>query len=126
WDLGTAAHALILGKGEEQLVVHEHDAYRTADAKKVRDLAYAEGKTPLKPQEWELTKAMADAVPSHVKQLFTGGIAEQSMFWHHDTGQALRGQMDYYVPGSYIADLKTINDSSMRALERDVWSFRYY
>lgn len=126
WDLGTAAHALILGKGEEQLVVHQYEDYRTKDAREARDAAYEAGKTPLKPQEWEATKALADAVPGHIRQLFTGGVAEQAMFWRHTTGQHLRGQMDYWVPGSYIADLKTINDSSMRSIEADVWRLRYY
>lgn len=124
WDLGTTAHALILGEGAERIKVLEFDNFRTKAAQEARDKAYAEGLTPMLTKDYEQADAIAKAVPAAIRDLFTGGQAEVSMLWQHPSGLWLRGQMDYY--GHAIVDLKTMNDASKWGFERAVHKFRYY
>ena len=59
-DIGTAAHALFIGRGEP-LEVIEADSYRTNAAKDARVNAYATGKTPVLAPVYERLLPMADA-----------------------------------------------------------------
>ena len=124
WDLGTTAHALILGKGAEQIEVESFPNFMTKAAKEWRDGVYAEGKTPMLTKDYAKARAIADALPAYARDLFTGGQAEVSMLWQHPSGLWLRGQMDYY--GHAIVDLKTMADASKWGFERAVHKLRYY
>ncbi|UFU03462.1 PD-(D/E)XK nuclease-like domain-containing protein [Ruania suaedae] len=126
FDEGTVIHALILGKGMERIEVLDFPNYTTKAAREARDAAYAKGLTPLLTKDMARAQKVADSIPDHIRQLFTGGEAEVSMFWRHTSGLWLRGQMDYYVAGGRIVDLKTMNDTSNRGLSRAVWNLRYY
>lgn len=126
WDFGTAVHALILGKGEEQVEVCQFDNWRTKDARAARTKAQLAGKTPLLPSEYQQAAECAAALNEDIADYFTGGYPEVSMFWRDGHGQWLRGQMDYYRAGDMIVDLKTMADVSDRAFERAVWDYRYY
>jgi len=124
WDMGTTAHALILGKGLERIEVLGFSDYSTKAAQMARDYTYAEGRTPILAKDFEVAEAMAAAVPASVLALFTGGQPEVSMLWQHQ-GLWLRGQMDYYAPNA-IVDLKTMEDASRWGFERAVHKLRYY
>ncbi len=84
FDLGHAAHKLVLGEGEE-IVVTEHDDWRTKAAREERDDIRAAGAVPLLFHEGEQVTAMADAIRQHplAGPLFTpgNGVAEQSIYW---------------------------------------------
>lgn len=125
FDIGTAAHALILGKGIEQLAVVDADNWRTKAAQTARAEAYAAGKTPILTKEKEAIQALADSLNPELAALFTGGRPEVAMFWPHESGQWLRGQIDY-LRDDMIIDLKTMRDVSTRGFERAVWDHRYY
>lgn len=47
FDLGTAAHAVLLEDDQSKIVIVPHDDWRTKAAKQARGDAYAVGKTPL-------------------------------------------------------------------------------
>ncbi|KPC75497.1 hypothetical protein ADL26_07545, partial [Thermoactinomyces vulgaris] len=64
WDLGSAAHAIVLGTGPE-IVIIDADSYRTKDAQEQRDAAWADGQVPLLESEWEDVQAMVIAVRHH-------------------------------------------------------------
>ena len=124
WDLGTTAHALILGKGIERVEIHDFPNWMTKAAKEAKVATYAEGKTPMLTKDYELAEAMAEAIPASFAALFTGGQAEVSMLWQHESGLWLRGQMDYYSDA--IVDLKTMADASKYGFEKSVHQFKYY
>ena len=126
FDEGTAVHALLLGKGQERLELVDADDYRTKAAQDARDAAYAAGKTPLLPKQLAAVRRIVDQVNPAIREMFTEGDAEVSMFWQHASGLWLRGQADYYIPGVAILDLKTMRDTSNRAFSRAVWDHRYY
>lgn len=116
FDLGRAAHELVLGVGSGVEVVDASD-FRTKAAKEQRDAIYAAGKTPLLPAEYRQVQEMADAVKAHpiAAHIFKPGegLAEQSMFWKDpDSGVVCRARMDWLpTPRAgkrlIVADLKS-------------------
>lgn len=99
FDIGHAAHALVLGVGEPIVVIDAAD-YKTKDARAQRDAAYADGKVPLLAAEWQQVNAMADALRAHpvAGNLFTPdtGVAEQTLVWQDSaTGVWRRSMVDW-------------------------------
>lgn len=84
FDLGHAAHKLVLGVGPDIVEVEAND-WRTKAAKETRVLVHAENKVPLLTKDFEYVTEMADALAAHpvAGQLFQPGTgdAEQSAFW---------------------------------------------
>jgi hypothetical protein len=126
FDEGTAVHAVLLGKGGERLVHIDGDNYRTKAAQEARDAAYTAGKTPMLTHQRQAVEKIVAGIPTEIRDLFRHGQAEVSMFWRDPSGLWLRGQMDYYIPGVGIIDLKTMRDTTNRAFTRAVWDHRYY
>lgn len=99
FDLGKAAHKLVLGTGPE-LVAIKADNYRTKAAQQQRDDAYADGAVPLLPHEYEQVEDMAAALRAHpiASALLNPahGKPEQSLFWpDHRTGIMRRARLDW-------------------------------
>lgn len=125
FDLGTATHALLLGKGEERLVHLDFPDYRTKAAREARDAAYADGATPLLAHEWERLQTTAEQIPDHVKDWFTSGRAEVGLFWQHESGLWLKGQLDYVTDGGII-DLKTARSTTTWDFEAHAYRYGYH
>lgn len=125
FDMGHAAHALVLGKDADALVLIDADSWRSKDAREARDVAHAAGKTPLLPSQMRIAEDMAEALTRNryaVESL--QGEAEVSMFWKHHTGLWLRGRAD--VIGECIGDYKTTADASAYGFTKAVWRYRYH
>lgn len=103
YDFGHAAHKMVLGEGS-QLVRVEADNWRTGDAQKKRNHAWAQGKAPLLAKDIEAAQVMAGRVFAHplAGRLLTNGVAEMSGYWHDDeTGERLRIRPDWLTdPGA--------------------------
>lgn len=143
FDLGTALHAELFGKGKERLTTITMDAanayvtdekkrlkvdpptWATDAAKAARDAAYAQGLTPLLVKDREAIDRVATALPGHILEWFTGGTAEVAFLWDHPTGTPVRGQIDY-LRDDAIVDLKTVRATDTRTLQRQIWDLRYY
>jgi len=88
FDIGSAAHSLVLGD-EKRFAVIDADDWRTKAAREARDNAYAAGKIPLKASQWAGVKAMAEAaraqLASHqeANDAFKAGagVPEITMAW---------------------------------------------
>lgn len=96
FDLGHAAHTLVLGTGMETVVVQreitnrkgelleviEADDYKSDSARAHRDSIRAEGKTPLLRSELTQVEAMAERISEHegAMRLLSGGEAEVSAY----------------------------------------------
>lgn len=115
FEIGTAAHALVLGTGPE-LVEIDAENWRTDKAKQDAEDARADGMVPLLPHEYRMVQDMAEALRRHpvASALFSPdrGDAEQSLFWiDGPTGMYRRARLDHlpYPTGSrmILSDYKT-------------------
>jgi hypothetical protein len=133
FDLGHAAHKLVLGEGE-QIVVTEWDDWRTKDARTERDAIRKSGALPLLLHEGEQVTAMADAIRKHpdAGQLFTpgSGIAERSIYYTHPaTGVRVRVRPDWLMirpDVTVIVDFKTVADASPKACSKSIAAYAYH
>jgi hypothetical protein len=131
FDLGHAAHRLVLGRGAPIQEIPADD-WRTKAAKELLEEARAAGKTPLKTADYKRVHHMADALIDHraAFELLTGagGLPEVSM-WCQDplVGVWLRGRADLVLPDqATIVDYKTTSISANPAtVGRIVWKFHY-
>lgn len=135
FDLGTAAHRLVLGDGPD-LVCMDYDDWRTKAARAEADEVRAAGGLPLLPAEYDQVQAMADAIRTHpvAGPLFTPGTGrpEVSLFWEdRATGVRRRARVDWLrepVAGRrlVVTDYKTTRSAAPTAIERAVAEYGYH
>jgi len=132
FDIGTAAHLVMLEPDlfAERSVLIPFDSYSTKAARELRDQAYADGKTPLKPREAEQVAAMRKALFAHplAREAFTGGVAEQTYIWQDDaSGVWCKARLDYEREGGrMVVDYKTAGSANPRDFRRAVWDHGYH
>lgn len=111
FDIGSAAHELLTGKGRGIHVV-DADDYRTKAAQAVRDAARADGYTPLtRPQHEQVTRMVRLArvqMRAHgIGDPFERGRNEITLIWQQD-GVTNRCMVDCLDEANRVAyDLKT-------------------
>lgn len=136
WDLGHAAHRLVLGAGQE-LVRVEADGWRTNDAKAARAEAYEAGRVPLLAHEHDQVQEMAAAVHAHpvAGQLFRAGAGapERSLFWRdpvYPYEVIRRARLDWLPVGGrgrmILPEYKTAKSAEPSAIERAMWDHGYH
>ncbi|MDX2732832.1 PD-(D/E)XK nuclease-like domain-containing protein [Streptomyces sp. PA03-2a] len=133
FDLGHAAHLLVLGDGPELEVIDAPD-WKKADTRELRDLAYAEGKVPLLTKDHDMVQAMAAAIRQHpvAGPLFAPGtgVAEQSIFWTDAaTGVRCRIRPDWLkqLPGlTLCVDYKTIKAADPETVSKAIRDHGYH
>jgi hypothetical protein len=133
FDYGNAAHKMILGRGPKLILV-DHDAWTTKEAKKEVAEARAQGGIPLKRHEMQMVKDMAEAIRRHplASALIdpAAGAPEQSGFWiDGPTGIRRRVRFDW-LPSIHngrliIADYKTADDASEEAMQKAIAKYGY-
>lgn len=126
FNLGTAAHSLILEGDTSAFVVVDAPNWLTKDAKTAKTEALASGKVPLLTKEYQQIQDMHDAVMAHpeASKLLTGHKAEQSVFWDED-GLALKCRPDAWKPG-VLVDLKTSIDASPDSFGKVAHTYGYH
>lgn len=132
FDLGSAAHKLVLGAGPEITAVagpvHAPNEWRTDESKKAVAAARAKGQIPLKPRDFDTVMAMAEAMRRHpdADEVFApGGSAEQSLFWtDFETGVFCRARPDWI--GNGITDYKSTTDVSIPHLQKVIAERGYH
>lgn len=141
FDVGSAVHSKVLGTGYEAVMIPvdllaSNGAISTAAAKEFVAKTRAEGKIPLKAEEFEPIAAQAEAVLAHkgAKQLFAQPAdAEVSVFaTDPETGVEERGRFDFLpkdftlgAPSRIAVDLKTARDASPKGFTRAVADHGY-
>ncbi|WP_263165451.1 PD-(D/E)XK nuclease-like domain-containing protein [Streptomyces sp. SCSIO ZS0520] len=134
FDLGHAAHRLVLGTGPE-LVRIDADEWRTTAVKAEVAETRARGAVPLKPGEWQQVHDMAAALHRHpvAGRLFQAGTgtAESAGFWRDDrTGVMRRVLWDWRPdpgPGrTILPDYKTCRSAAPDALSKAMWEYGYH
>jgi hypothetical protein len=127
FDLGTAAHSLILEQDESGVVVIDVEAKRGKAWTEPADAAEAAGKIALTTKEWTQVKAMRDSVMRHprARELFNGHEAEQSVFWEED-GLMLKCRPDAWWQRERLVDLKTTVNADPREFGKTAYNFGYH
>jgi len=136
FDIGTAAHHLVLGTGPE-LVVIDADSYRTKPAREARDAAYARDAVPLLPAEYAQVQAMAEALQDNptAAKVFSPerGPAERSLFWvDQETGVWCRARLDHMPEAEYgaawfiVSDYKTARSADPEQIAKAVYDYGYH
>ena len=132
FDVGSAAHKLVLGAGMAIRVVDAKD-WRTKAAQEQRDAAREAGEIPVLTHEYELVRGMADAIGLHpvAGQLFTEGTPELSIFWRDGrSGVDCRARIDWLTTNvldePVVVDYKTCASADPRAIARSVASYGYH
>lgn len=132
FDLGHAAHKLLLGEGPELVVVDGARWDTTAAKKKVADVRAAGG-IPLKQHEMDQVEAMAAALRNDplAGPLLSGpGTAEQSIYWTDpETGVRCRIRPDWlkHLAGLVLCtDYKTTTDANPEAVSRAIRDWAYH
>jgi hypothetical protein len=105
YDIGTAAHALLLEGDQSRVDIIDAADWRTKAAKEARDTSYAAGRIPLLAGKWTAVQAMVAAARGQLDaqrdggaQMFTGGGAEQTLIWQEPDGSWCRARLDYLRP----------------------------
>jgi hypothetical protein len=134
FDLGLAAHAVVLGDGAP-IVVVDADGWRTNAAKQARQEAREAGAIPLLADDHILVQEMAEAVRQHplaAKLLEPGsGKAEQSLFWQDkETGVWCRCRADWLrhkVEGRrlIVVDFKTARSAHPEKFAKSAMDYGY-
>lgn len=134
FDIGNAAHKLVLGNGPTLRKI-EHEAWTTKAAKAEVAEARAAGEIPLKPAEYQQVHDMADALRRHpaARLLFDPehGTPERSLFWRDErTGVMRRARLDW-LPNPrtgrlIIPDYKTCRSAHPERLEKAIEEYGYH
>lgn len=134
FDIGHAAHRLVLGSGPE-IVKLPFDSMRTNAAKDFKAEAEKRGAVVLKEAEWDMVHAMAEVVAAHpvASALFDPdhGRPEQSLFWiDKATDVMLRSRLDW-LPDTdggrlIVPDYKTTTNLADDALARAIADHGYH
>ena len=112
FDLGTAAHALLL-EGESGVQVIDAPDWRTKAAREARDAARAAGKLPLLAARWAdvlaMVKSAREQLDAHTEadDMFTEGKAEQTLIWQEDTRDGAiycRARLDFLHDDHLLID----------------------
>jgi hypothetical protein len=126
FDIGTAAHAILL-EGEASVCVIDAKDWRSNAAKDQRDVARAAGKIPLLVKVWADVQAMVAATRAQLdahfdgRHMFRDGEPEQTLVWRED-GVWCRARLDWLRPG-HIDDYKTTSaTANPESLSRTMFS----
>lgn len=134
FDIGHAAHKLVLGTGPD-LVVVDADSWRTKAAKEAADEARAVGAVPLLPADHDQVQAMAKALradPLAAALLDPDeGLAEQALVWPDRRTKVLRRALLDWLPETgtgrtIIPDYKTCASAAPDDLAKAVHRFGYH
>jgi hypothetical protein len=131
FDVGNIAHALLIGRGKELVVLDAFDDWRTKEAKVRREEATAEGKHAVLGKHFALADRMVRAAREQLDlrglgALFTEGEGEVVTAWN-ERGIWFRQMLDWLTPDHRIvADYKTTGESAAphalaRKLAADGW-----
>lgn len=143
FDVGKVVHSVILGDGDEYVVVqaltkdkqsYDAKSYDLVSAQRHRDAIYDEGKVPILRAELDAVQKMAESVAAHpvANALLTNGQPEVSLFWIDEaTGVKCRARIDWLPdprPGRrlIVPDLKSAATAAPSEFAKAAAKFGYY
>lgn len=127
FDLGHAAHKLVLGVGAE--IVDVGIDLRTKAAQEAEREARADGKVPLRTADCTVVLAMAEQLQRHplAAELFSDGTPELSLFGTDPVaGTKIRGRVDWLRPDGTLVDYKTSENAAEKKFATSALDFGYH
>lgn len=134
FDLGHAAHLMVLGAGPELVVVEAAD-WRTKAAREQRAAAYAAGKVPLLPAQLDQVTRMAEQLRQHpiAAELLDPERmrAEVSIFWRDpEFGIMRRARFDALSTpdgsgSALLVDYKTTKAGDLESVSKALHFYGY-
>lgn len=131
FDYGTAAHAMLLEGRRSGLRVVEADDWRTKGAREQREIARAEGKTPILARQLSNVERMVLAAKAKVHQselagIFEQGKPEQTLIWREGKVWC-RARLDWLTHKFVVdtLDYKTTQNAEPGAFCRSLWGLGY-
>ena len=126
FNIGTAAHSLILEDDTSQFVVVDSANWLTKDAKTAKAEALSSGLVPLLTKEFAQVKAMRDSVmrDPRAKAALTGHKAEQSVFWEEED-VTFKCRPDAWQPDK-LWDLKTTINADPKEFGKTAHNYGYH
>jgi hypothetical protein len=133
FDVGSAAHKLVLGAGPDIVSIAAAD-WRPKAAREARDAAYAAGQTPVLQHEYDTVTAMAAALLRHpvAAALFdpATGTPEQTLIWQcQRTGIMCRARIDWLRgpnPRLIVVDYKSSASAHPVSFAKSVANYGYH
>lgn len=133
FDIGSAAHKLVLGTGAE-LVLVDRARWDTNAVKAELAEIRERGAIPLKRGPFEQVHAMAEALRAHpAAALFApeSGEPEKSLYWQDVTGTLLRARLDWLPRPTdnrrmIVADYKTTANADPAACMKAIADHGYH
>lgn len=131
FDIGTAAHALLLENDTSGVVIVEANDWRTKAAQEAREIARAAGKTPLLKRHFEATEAMVGAARefiarSEIAEYWAQAESEVTGIWE-ERGVWLRCRFDRLsLNRRCVMDYKSTSDVSPDGFSRQLVRMGYY
>lgn len=133
FDLGTAAHAVMLENDASNIVVVQADDWRTKAAKEQRDAARAAGKTALLAKHYDAVRDMADTALAFIAGSEISGFwyaedakSELTAIWQ-EGGIWLRCRFDRFTfARRFIGDYKSTTDASPEVFSRQITRMGYH
>lgn len=133
FDFGKAVHTVVLGDGEE-IVVVDAASWVGKSAQAERAEIRAAGKIPLLAKDLPVVQRMAARIREHetANALLTKGRPEVSLFWiDAETGVKCRARIDWLVEKQegrrqLVADLKTTRCAAPVEFAKQAKSLAYY
>jgi hypothetical protein len=130
FELGTAAHKLVLGNGPE-LVLVDALLWNTNAIKADVAAIRAAGAVPLKAAEYQQVHDMAAAILNHPEAAALldpdHGDAEQSIYWTDpNTGITRRARIDWLRRDGRPVDYKSIHKADLASIEKAVSDHGYH
>lgn len=144
WDFGTVAHKLVLGEGDQFLVLDPEihglkkdgtvadNPRATAGWKEAETRARAEGLTPIHVDDYRKALAMAQVVHQHetAGPLLADGDAEEWLYWtDRESGQKLRQRIDWKTRSNgrlTIVEYKTAAEAYPDLFSRRAYKLGYF
>ena len=128
FDLGKAAHSLMLGD-PIKFAVLDFDDWRTKAAKEAKDAARAAGKLPMLTKNWERVNTMVAAgraqLANHAdaSDAFTDGKPEQTLVWQEGETWC-RARLDWLADDRTrpFDDFKSTGSANPEAFQRIAYS----
>lgn len=134
WDIGNAAHKLVLGEGPKLRLV-DYERWDTKPAKAAVAEAREAKAIPLKRAEYQQVHDMADALRQHpiASLLFDPehGTPERSLFWRDEKTDVMRRARLDWLPNPrtgrlIIPDYKTCRSAHPEKLQKAIEEFGYH
>jgi hypothetical protein len=128
FDLGSAAHMMLLEKREDGIVVVNADDWRTKAAKEARDAARANGQLPVLERHYGDIVAMVESAKAYLAGtelagILETGIAESTIMWQ-ENDVWYRCRPDVITP-HVILDYKSTASAEPEFITRQIGRMGY-